>query len=269
MLVFGFLFVVISWLVGFLFFLNVGGVAFLDFSAEGTFAALGDSFGILNSLFTGLALSAIVVAIIMQNEQLKAQQEANELYKEEVSATLDNLERENEWRLFQSKQEVLPFLSAVAERKLIADASSIAEAKLDFSADSELFGKPERLQEIRAQIQAAEARLRSSLDIAGKSLLQLEKDYLGMLKAKYELQKDVETKSARENIGILIESYDATIMSIIEEVQSQKKAQRNMKENISAIERLTPTLQAISNIQREYSESFEKAYKVISQNPKS
>lgn len=61
-------------------------------------SAIGDSFGTLNSLFTGLALAAIVVAIFMQAKQLDEQVKANELYKQEVSATLDNLERENSWK---------------------------------------------------------------------------------------------------------------------------------------------------------------------------
>jgi len=42
-----------------------------------TMASVGDTFGILNSLFTGVALAAIVVAIFMQAQQLREQVETN------------------------------------------------------------------------------------------------------------------------------------------------------------------------------------------------
>lgn len=82
-------------------------------------ASVGDTFGILNSLFTGLALAAIVVAIFMQAQQLKDQVETNNVYKKEVAATLENLERENAWKSVESKMHLIPLLSERYEDELM------------------------------------------------------------------------------------------------------------------------------------------------------
>ena len=82
-------------------------------------ALIGDAFGILNSLFTGMALAAIVVAIFMQAQQLREQVATNNLYKREVAAKLENLERENSWKSVERKMHLIPLLSKTYENELV------------------------------------------------------------------------------------------------------------------------------------------------------
>lgn len=65
--------------------------------------SVGDSFGILNSLFTGIALAGIITAIILQNKQL-------EIQSKELEKTTNHLEKEDEWNRVKLKMEVLPLL---------------------------------------------------------------------------------------------------------------------------------------------------------------
>ena len=59
-----------------------------DFSKSGTF---GDSFGVLNTLFSGLAFAGIIVSIKMQNDEMREQRK--ELQKQKKAAQLYHRER--------------------------------------------------------------------------------------------------------------------------------------------------------------------------------
>lgn len=85
------------------------------FTAIGQAGMAGDSFGVLNSLFTGLALAALVYAILVQVEQLKQQAANLELYRKEVEETLIHLEREDAWNRLKLRMDVLPHLTRRAE----------------------------------------------------------------------------------------------------------------------------------------------------------
>ena len=59
-----------------------------DFSKSGTF---GDSFGVLNTLFSGLAFAGIIVTVKMQNDERREQRK--ELQKQKIDAQLYHRER--------------------------------------------------------------------------------------------------------------------------------------------------------------------------------
>ena len=59
-----------------------------DYSKSGTF---GDSFGVLNTLFSGLAFAGIIVSIKMQNDEMREQRK--ELQKQKKAAQLYHRER--------------------------------------------------------------------------------------------------------------------------------------------------------------------------------
>lgn len=59
-------------------------------------ASLGDSFGILSSLFSGLAFAGLIVTIVMQNKTLKAQMEELELARKEYKRQGDELAGQKE-----------------------------------------------------------------------------------------------------------------------------------------------------------------------------
>ena len=59
-----------------------------DFSKSGTF---GDSFGVLNTLFSGLAFAGIIVTIKMQNDEMREQRK--ELQKQKKAAQVYHRER--------------------------------------------------------------------------------------------------------------------------------------------------------------------------------
>ncbi len=53
---------------------------------------VGDSFGAVNALFSGLALAGVVIAILLQSEDLRAQERAMELQTQEMKDTTEALE---------------------------------------------------------------------------------------------------------------------------------------------------------------------------------
>jgi uncharacterized membrane protein len=53
---------------------------------------LGDAFGVLNALFSGLAFVAVAVAILLQRHELKMQREELELQRAEMARTREELE---------------------------------------------------------------------------------------------------------------------------------------------------------------------------------
>lgn len=64
--------------------------------SRGDYATLGDSFGILSSLFSGLAFAGLIVTIVMQNKTLKAQMEELELARKEYKRQGDELAGQKE-----------------------------------------------------------------------------------------------------------------------------------------------------------------------------
>ncbi|NEX22571.1 hypothetical protein G3480_20055 [Thiorhodococcus mannitoliphagus] len=92
--------------------------------------ALGDTYGVINSLFTGLALAAIVFAIFIQIDQLKSQEQNLDLYRKEVERTLSHMEDVERWTRVRSKLDVLPDLLRRNEfqlRKLIGQEIEIPD----------------------------------------------------------------------------------------------------------------------------------------------
>jgi hypothetical protein len=86
------------WAVGSVLFILMsvfGYLAYLNLhfppSENTDYATLGDSFGILSSLFSGLAFAGLIVTIVMQNKTLKAQMEELELARKEYKRQGDAL----------------------------------------------------------------------------------------------------------------------------------------------------------------------------------
>jgi hypothetical protein len=85
---------------------------------------LGDSFGVINSLFTGGALAAIVVAIFIQSKQLERQDEELRLYKEEMDRTSLRIQKEDKLTILKLKMDVAPQICRRLEcrvKKLLPD----------------------------------------------------------------------------------------------------------------------------------------------------
>ena len=77
--------IIVSW-AGYL----VGILAADGWSTRGTF---GDAFGVINSLFSGLALAGFLIAILLQSRELRFQREELELQREELKLTRKELTR--------------------------------------------------------------------------------------------------------------------------------------------------------------------------------
>lgn len=56
----------------------------------------GDSFGMINALFAGLALAGVIYAIILQREELQLQREELEKTREEIKGQKEQLEAQNQ-----------------------------------------------------------------------------------------------------------------------------------------------------------------------------
>jgi len=55
---------------------------------------IGDSYGALNTLFSGLAFAGIIISIFMQNDELKLQREELELQRQEIINNRKELEKQ-------------------------------------------------------------------------------------------------------------------------------------------------------------------------------
>jgi hypothetical protein len=98
----------------------------------------GDSYGVVNSLFTGLALAAIVSAIVIQTQQLKKQNESLELQR-------GQLQQEEEWRRLQLQFDLLPNICRRAEFRLRHLCGDLIDIDKDF------YGSPEGIQRLLDQ----------------------------------------------------------------------------------------------------------------------
>ncbi len=67
-------------------------ITVFSISASGTF---GDSFGLLTSLFSGLAFAGLIIAILMQKEELSLQREELELTRKELIGQKEELKIQN------------------------------------------------------------------------------------------------------------------------------------------------------------------------------
>jgi len=65
-------------------------LGFRDWQQSGVF---GDTFGALNAVFSGLAMGGLVLAILLQREELKTQREELRLQREELKLTRKELSR--------------------------------------------------------------------------------------------------------------------------------------------------------------------------------
>ena len=61
-----------------------------DWATRGT---VGDTFGAVNSLFSGLAFAGVIYTILLQRKELMYQREELELYRREVSRSADAQEK--------------------------------------------------------------------------------------------------------------------------------------------------------------------------------
>ena len=110
-------------------------------------AQLGDSFGIASSLFSGLALAGVLIAIILQSQELRLQREELELTRKELMRTANAQEQSQEALELQAR---LGFLSSYMQA-----LTSVAETSID---------NPEAESLERAQIRTRSHRIRHELD---------------------------------------------------------------------------------------------------------
>lgn len=85
----------------------------------------GDSFGLLTSLFSGLAFAGIIITILLQREELKHQREELKLQREEIAENRKELartasaqEKSEEWFAFQARMMSLSALASLTELKM-------------------------------------------------------------------------------------------------------------------------------------------------------
>jgi hypothetical protein len=86
---------------------EISWLAFSDWSKSGAFA---DTFGAVNSLFSGLALAAIIYTIYLQKIELALQRKELEYTREELSRTADAQEKSVFMMNEQIRLSNLPFL---------------------------------------------------------------------------------------------------------------------------------------------------------------
>ena len=205
---------------------------------------IGDSYGILNSLFTGLALGAIVFAIFIQTAQLKLQ-------RREVDATLDHLQNENEWNRVKLKMDVLPLL---CERNIVKINSIMGE---NFISSGTLF---ESLETI------ADAPFRVDVEIKNtEGGIEFEKIKLKRIADEIQHENNLtvsEKESRREDNFKRAQNGESDIGFFVEEklLEKKKSAEKNINSYKNEKERYLFVKSLISEIET-YQSDLVDAYK--------
>jgi len=128
--------VIVAWVV-------FGVVIFLLFGKDGV-GPFGDTFGVLNTLFSGLAMAGVVVAIFMQKEELHLQREElkRSVKAQQVSGGMLEL---------TAKINVYSSLIAVREGKLTRGMVGSGEVAVQSEIDEYAW----RLERVLRQIEGA------------------------------------------------------------------------------------------------------------------
>lgn len=85
---------------------------------------LGDLFGSVNALFSGLAFAGLIYTIFLQRNELRLQREELKLQREEMAKSREELAE-------QAKVLKAQFLSSVAQLKAVASQTRIEAIKID------------------------------------------------------------------------------------------------------------------------------------------
>jgi DNA repair ATPase RecN len=219
-------------------------------------SAIGDSFGTLNSLFTGLALAAIVVAIFMQAKQLDEQVKANELYKKEVSATLDNLERENSWKVVESKMNLIPLLCDTYTRQLTLLAINLKTRSLKDINVAELYNDSEAIDRVCEKIDKHEAIMQQKRNILNDRMLQFQNDHKE-LSARLE-----EIKNDDGDMSDLQKTYGELFLKLVDESKSVKSELAKHDADEELVASIRDVVSNIRKLNQEYDAAFQKAYQM-------
>jgi hypothetical protein len=223
-----------------------------------TTASVGDTFGILNSLFTGVALAAIVVAIFMQAQQLREQVGTNNLYKQEVAATLENLERENAWKSVESKMHLIPLLSETYENDLACLVEEHKVGGLGAADLRALYKSRDALTKIGQALSGYEAYKDQMRQVALESkaaLIRQNNDFAERIK---------ELEAAKEDATEVKTLFADAWLRLSSEGMSIKSELDQLDENNEGLTRMRSILADLQRLNDEYERAFQKAYEMTS-----
>jgi len=124
-----FVWVIFLWVLCF----NLVLFVFPDLSKNGLF---GDSFGVLNSLFSGLAFAGVIIAIFMQKDELSLQREEVKMQRIETARLADTQEKST--KIFAIQAEAMKKSATIGALSTSLDAvnKSIEEAERDLGSSS-------------------------------------------------------------------------------------------------------------------------------------
>lgn len=125
------------------------GVALYWLPERGTF---GDMFGAVNALFSGLAFLGVILAIVLQYEELKEQR---------LEIQQSRVAQEESAKALTAQLRIAGMRSKVESLNLLIEAQSRILARLD---DRRTVGESERRSKIQRRIEQFEAELEIVLD---------------------------------------------------------------------------------------------------------
>lgn len=221
-------------------------------------ASIGDTFGILNSLFTGIALAAIVVAIFMQAQQLKDQVEANEVYKEEVAATLKNLERENAWKSVESKMHLIPLLSETYEAELASLLNKHRVEALEASNFTALY----KSKSVLVKISQALDGHQQYLDQRREGVLEKKKKLTDENEQFAERMREL--SASEQDVSDIQKDYAQAWSRLHSEAQSVNSSLDQIEVSNEGVRKMRAILADLERLADEYERAFQKAYEMTS-----
>lgn len=159
---------------------------------------IGDSFGMTNALFSGLAFAGVIYAILLQRQELALQRQELQLTREELSksasAQTQSAETQRQLAQLNAYSALLTFkmseVKSAAENAAMADPTTEAEWV-------------KRHKELRTECVRMEARIENVLFMVGGKLTE------GPLKSPEELLEDLKAmQQDLENRSDQVETED-------------------------------------------------------------
>lgn len=129
----------------------------------------GDSFGVLNTLFSGLAFVGVIIAIFMQKEELSLQREEVKMQRIETARLADTQEKST--KIFAIQAEAMRTSANIGG--LSASLDAVNKSIEEESQDSGLFSRGPKMMALKEKRVKIEEKL---LDISDESLHEKKKE---------------------------------------------------------------------------------------------
>lgn len=122
----------------------------------------GDTFGSINSLFTGFAFAGVIYTIILQRQELTLQREELRLQREEMAASRQELATQSRLQ----RAQLVTSLSELRIRLIEAEIPAIEMEALQYNGPARATQSAPHLRDVANRMQEVTSRICADVDAA-------------------------------------------------------------------------------------------------------